>query len=234
MYKFFLTGRKFLVKTDNLAFSWFKTQKDPKGILIRLLRILSTYEFDIQHGGGTKHGNADSLSHASHTPFLSKPEAAEVLVDDHILSLSKDLLDDGQESEENYDSLDESDSETDAQLPAQDEVPVPQGTQQKTLAEKQQTDPVLSKIRQWIKNQHKPTSQEYKLLSPDEKFFVDCFEYFQLDSDGALIRQSIPYTYKKDCRIPFLENLQERVLAEGTTNKSEKKKERNKSEKSNE
>ena len=61
-YKFFLTGRKFLVRTDNSALSWLKTQKDPKGILMRWLRILSTYEFDIQHRAGTKHGNADSLS----------------------------------------------------------------------------------------------------------------------------------------------------------------------------
>ena len=36
-YKFFLTGRKFLVRTDNSALSWLKTQKDPKGILMRRL-----------------------------------------------------------------------------------------------------------------------------------------------------------------------------------------------------
>ena len=71
-YKFFLTGRKFLVRTDNSALSWLKTQKNPKGILMRWLRILSTYEFDIQHRAGTKHGNADSFSRATHAPFLSK------------------------------------------------------------------------------------------------------------------------------------------------------------------
>ena len=54
-YKFFLTGRKFLVRTDNSALSWLKTQKDPEGILMRWLRILSTYEFNIQHRAGTKH-----------------------------------------------------------------------------------------------------------------------------------------------------------------------------------
>ena len=48
-YKFFLTGRKFHLGTDNSALSWLKTQKDPKGILMRSLRILSTYQFDIQH-----------------------------------------------------------------------------------------------------------------------------------------------------------------------------------------
>ena len=71
-YKFFLTGRKYLVRTDNSALFWLKNQKDPKGILMRWLRILSTYDFDIQHRAGTKNGNADSLSRASHAPFLSK------------------------------------------------------------------------------------------------------------------------------------------------------------------
>ena len=45
-YRFFLTGRQFLVRTNNSALSWLKTQKDLKGILMRWLRILSTYEFD--------------------------------------------------------------------------------------------------------------------------------------------------------------------------------------------
>ena len=79
---------------------------------MRWLRILSTYDFVIQHRAGTKHGNADSLSRASHAPFLSKREAQEVLADDQILLLGEALEDDGQESEEDYDSLSESD-ETD-------------------------------------------------------------------------------------------------------------------------
>ena len=106
-YKFFLTGRKFLVRTDNSALSWLKTQKNPKGILMRWLRIISTYDFDIQHRAGTKHGNADSLSRTSHAPFLSEKEAQEILADDQILLLGEAPEDDGQESEEE-DSLSES------------------------------------------------------------------------------------------------------------------------------
>ena len=71
----------------------------------------------------------------------------------------------------------------------------------------------MSKIRQWVKDQHKPTSQGYKLLTPDEKFYVDCFEYLELNSDDLLIRQPIPYTHEKDCRIALPESLQEKVLA---------------------
>ena len=50
-------------------------------------------------------------------------------------------------------------------------------------------------------------------MSPNEKFYVDCFEYLQLDSNGVLVRQPIPYTNEKDCRIALPEVLQERVLA---------------------
>ena len=176
-YKFFLTGRKFLVRTDNSALSWLKTQKDPKGILMRWLRILSTYKFNIQHQAGTKHGNADSLSRATHAPFLSQPEAEEVLADDQILLLGEAPEDDGQESEEDYDSLSNSDTGTKSQIPVRDEFSFPQEVHHTTLAEKQQSGPLLSKIRQWVKDRHKPTSQEYKLLIPDEKFYVECFEY---------------------------------------------------------
>ena len=94
-YKFFLTGRKFHVRTDNSSLSWLKTQKDPKGILMRWLRFISTHDFDVQHRAGTKHGNADSLSSGSHAPFLSKQEAQEVLADDQILLLGEALEDDG-------------------------------------------------------------------------------------------------------------------------------------------
>ena len=65
---------------------------------MRWLRILSTYDFDIQHRAGTKHGNADSLSRTSHAPFLSKQEAQDILSDDQILLLGEAPEDDGQES----------------------------------------------------------------------------------------------------------------------------------------
>ena len=150
-YKFFLTGRKFLVRTDNSALSWLKNQKDPKGILMRWLRILSTYEFDIQHRAGTKHGNADALSRAAHAPFLSPRETEEVLADDQILLLGEAMEDDGQESEDEYDSLSDSEIGVDPRVPTQDEFPIPQEIHQQTLADKQQSDPLLSKIRQWVK-----------------------------------------------------------------------------------
>ena len=179
---------------------------------MRWLRILSTYEFDIRHPAGAKHGNADSLSRATHAPFLSKREAEEVLADDQILLIGEAMEDDGQEPEEDYDSLSNSDTKIDPRIPYRDEYPLPQEVHRETVVEKQKSDPLLSKIRQWVKSEHKPTAQEYKLLTPDEKFYVDCFEYLQLNSDDLLIQLPIPYTNEKDSRIALRETLQENVL----------------------
>ena len=210
--KFFLTGRKFLVRTDNSALSWLKNQKDPKGILMRWLRILSTYDFDIQHRAGTKHGNADSLSRTSHAPFLSKQEAQEILADDQILLLGEALEDDGIESHE-YSSEESKDIDTDPRVPSRTEFPVPQGPDEETIADIQNSDGTLSKVISWVKTKHKPSSQEYKLLNPDEKFYVDCFEYLKLTSSNLLVRNPIPFTNEKDVRIPLPQKLWNRVLA---------------------
>ena len=97
------------------------------------------------------------MSRASHAPFLSKREAQEALTDDQILILGEALEDDGQESEDAYDSLSESD-ETDPQISAQIEFPVPQGPDKETIVEQQCSNPTLSKVARWVKQQHKPSS----------------------------------------------------------------------------
>ena len=156
---------------------------------MRWLWILSTFDFDIQHRAGTKHRNADSLSRALHAPFLSKREAQEDLANDQILLIGEALEDDGQESESD---------ETDPRIPEKNEFPVPQGPDEDTVAEQQNSDPTLSRVISWVKQKHKLSSQEYKLLTPDEKFYVDCFEYLELTSSGLLVRKPIPFPNEKD------------------------------------
>ena len=51
------------------------------------------------------------------------------------------------------------------------------------------------------------------MLTPDEKFYVDCFEYLQLNSSDLLIRLPIPHTNEKDSRIALPEVLPNDVLA---------------------
>ena len=51
------------------------------------------------------------------------------------------------------------------------------------------------------------------MLTPDEKFYVDCFEYLALTSSGLLIQKPILFTNEKDVRIALPEKLSKRVLA---------------------
>lgn len=207
-FKFFLTGRKFLVRTDNSALSWLKNQKDPKGILMRWLRILSTYEFDIQHRAGIKHGNADALSRASHAPELSLQESKDLLADDdQILAIGSD--------HNFYSSENESDPEIetdDNNAPNEEEFDIPEIVDSPTLSEQQHKDEILSKVITWVKNQTKPTGQEYKLLSSEEKFYADYFEYLFLAENGVLMRKPIPFTKDRTDKIILPATLQTRVL----------------------
>ena len=209
-FKFFLTGRKFLVRTDNAALSWLKTQKDPKGILMRWLRILSTYEFDIQHRAGTKHGNADALSRASHAPELSKSESAQLLDDDdQILVIESDYSASESETDSNA-TLSDENPENEQDL--NEEFEVPENYTSSQIVEMQKEDEILSRVINWVQNKFKPTGQQYKLLNADEKFYADYFEYLDFDSSGILIRKPIPHTYERDSKIALPVKFQECVL----------------------
>ena len=106
-YKFFLTGRKFLVRTDNSALSWLKTQKDPKGILNEmaanpqhLMILKSSTEPELSMAMVIR------WSRASHAPFLSLRKKLKIfLLMIKFFSLGEAPEDDGQESDEDYDSL---------------------------------------------------------------------------------------------------------------------------------
>lgn len=180
-YKFFLTRKPFLVRTDNNALSWLKSQKDAKGMLKRWLRILSTYEFEVIHRPGTKHANADALSRAPHAPSLREEEAKDLLEDDQILQLGENFFDD-QQSEDSEEGLTEPVLEEGIQQPSSTSYQY----SPPNLAEKQRADPLLSKVIEWVKTNHKPTGSEYKLLSSDEKHYADVLEHLQCDNNGVL------------------------------------------------
>ena len=98
------------------------------------------------------------------------------MADDQILAFGEALKDDGQESFSNDDSLPESVSYIDPRVPDQEEYPLPEDSDGQSFVDRQKSYPLLSKVRSWVEKQHKPTSQENKLLAPDEKFYVDSFE----------------------------------------------------------
>lgn len=61
-FRHYLYGHKVIVRTDHSALKWLMSFKDPQGQVARWIELLSTYDLEITHRPGAKHGNADSLS----------------------------------------------------------------------------------------------------------------------------------------------------------------------------
>ena len=102
----YLYGKRFLLRTDHGALRWLCNFKEPEGQLARWSEVLGTYDFNIQHRPGKRHGNAVALSRL---PCLqcgsleSGEDAAEQDdVDVYTPDYQRDYLDEliGQESEQ--------------------------------------------------------------------------------------------------------------------------------------
>ena len=202
-YKFFLTRKPFLVRTDNNALSWLKSQKDAKGMLKRWLRILSTYDFDVIHRPGTQHANADALSRARHAPNLSETEATELLEDDQILTMGASLLDDQQSISSDDPDVDIKETTPPDQPSRSSNIAIPAG-----LMQQQQSDTLLRKVREWVHSGQKPTGLEYKALNANKKQYVDIFETLCFNNKGVLRRCPLDSTSEvsKPCIPSLLQN----------------------------
>ena len=80
-YKYYLLHRPFILRTDNRALTLIPSLESPAGMILRWLEILASFEFTVRHRKGTLHGNADSLSRASHAALLTSAEE-KILVSD--------------------------------------------------------------------------------------------------------------------------------------------------------
>jgi len=62
LFRHYLLGRPFLVRTDHSSLAWLLQFKQINGQLARWLEELSQYDMTIVHRSGVKHANADALS----------------------------------------------------------------------------------------------------------------------------------------------------------------------------
>uniref|UniRef100_A0A5S6QHH5 RNA-directed DNA polymerase n=1 Tax=Trichuris muris TaxID=70415 RepID=A0A5S6QHH5_TRIMR len=58
----YLYGKQFRARTDHNSLRWLQSFKEPEGQVARWLELLSSYNFEVEHRAGRKHGNADALS----------------------------------------------------------------------------------------------------------------------------------------------------------------------------
>ena len=70
LFRQYLFGRKFMIRTDHAALSWLQKTPEPIGQNARWLEQLGEYDFTICHRKGTSHSNTDALSRH---PCLRRP-----------------------------------------------------------------------------------------------------------------------------------------------------------------
>jgi len=70
LFRQYLLGRKFMIRTDHAALSWLQNTPEPIGQNAGWLEQLGEYDFAICHHKGTSHSNADALSRH---PCLRRP-----------------------------------------------------------------------------------------------------------------------------------------------------------------
>ena len=95
-WKVYLTGSKFILRTDHAAILWLQNFRDPVGQNARWQARLAAFDFEIRHRPGRKHANADTLSRVCETNYvlhipewletISKPDFAEEQQRDSTLS----------------------------------------------------------------------------------------------------------------------------------------------------
>ena len=68
MFKQYLLGRSFLIRSDHSSLTWIMSFKNPENQMARWLEVLSQYDFRIEHRKGSKHINADFLSRPPNNP----------------------------------------------------------------------------------------------------------------------------------------------------------------------
>ena len=75
-YRHYLYGRRFTISTDHNALKLLKSFKEPVGQIARWLEFLPEFDFVVEHGPGTNHGNADGLSRRTEEKEKQSGEAS--------------------------------------------------------------------------------------------------------------------------------------------------------------
>ena len=163
----------FKARVDNRCLSYIRNLKKPTGIWWRWLEFIQSFNFDIAHRAGKKHGNVDALSRAPHLPEAT--EEQERRSASYFCALTKDQL-------EHIDALNV------ATLNAMEEeeemtrdVNLPLTNQQ--IRQAQADDPTVRNMMNWVRRGVKPTKEERRLESLEVQQMVQDFEMFYIHNN---------------------------------------------------
>ena len=68
LFKYYLTGRHFMVVTDHASLTWLRNFREPEGMVAWWISRLQPFDFTIVHHPGKHHSHADGLSRCTSRP----------------------------------------------------------------------------------------------------------------------------------------------------------------------
>lgn len=187
--RFFLLGRKFILRCDAEALKSFKTMTQPKGMVARWLEIIGHFDFDTEHIAGSKNVSPDALSRIDHAEQLTDEEAGDE-IDLAVLALFaiRDVNTDNGEPVELTSAFD---------LPFSREQ----------LKNEQAKDEVTGTVYKWLKGQEPiPDRIAAKGLEPELRHYHGQLDQLSFSPGGLLLRSKLqhpswPSSYR---RVPIL------------------------------
>ena len=181
LYKHYLIGKPFLVRTDHAALKWLKSFKQPEGQVARWLEELSVFDMDdIEHRPGRKHSNADGLSRGpcpqckmDHYGEKIRRGKASTTPIDHSNVITR-----SQAKTETKTTSEDLSSNWLASFNLNTE----------SFKLQQASDPVLSEVASWVRDGVRPKFSQISPSGSDVKFYWSQFESLCVMND-LLVRK---------------------------------------------
>ena len=172
IFRQYLLGREFVIRTDHAALQWLKRTPTPIGQQARWVEQLEEFQYRIQHRPGDRHQNADAMSRRPTTSEdVDNDETRDIWTSrdvDGVVNMIRATAQDMTENEACFDNdhVDRAD-----------------------LAEQQRTDPDLREIYD-LKTKHEqhPGADSVISLAAVTKSYVQQWDQIEL-RDGVLYRR---------------------------------------------
>ena len=163
LYKHYLIGKPFIIRTDHAALKWLKSFKQPEGQVARWLEELAVFDFTIEHRMGRKHCNADGLSRGPCPQckldhYGEKIRRGKVPTDHgNVITRSKTkTIEQDEKSSSNWLASFNLNTES--------------------FKQQQASDPIISEVATWVKDGVRPTFSDISPCGSDLKFYWSQFD----------------------------------------------------------
>ena len=161
-FAYFLSNQKFLIRTDNVGARALKSSDDPPGMISRWRQRLESFDYDIIHRAGSRHGNADALSRCPHIKECEPTDEVDVF-----------------------------DEDTDRQhmhaIGGPDKTTLPKEVWSSDYIKAlQEEDYDIAKVRHWVSSGQKPRPVERAEASSSLKAYINLLDTMSIGRDDVL------------------------------------------------